>query len=133
VNSEIFEKLGEESFFSKRDGQTWFDEKKSILYIKGEKVKINKQDKTTNSHKILRHIFVTNKNAVDDDFFYSEIAEDEFNELDYKNRKNNWERYRRACMHVNKKVEECTKEHLKKFLIFNTGKKGKVKVNKKYL
>ncbi len=135
VNSEVFNRLDQETFCveDEKDGETYFDEQNGILYIKGEKVEINKQDKITNAHKILRHIFVTNKDNTADDFFFSEIAEDEFQELDYKNRTNNWRKYARACEHINAKAKEQTGEAVIDFLIFNTGDTAKVKINSKYL
>lgn len=134
VNSEVFERLDKECFFNgeDEDNKTRFDDKKGVLYVRGAKVEINKQSKITNAHKILRHIFVTNKDNLNDDFYYAEIAEDEFHELDYKSRKNNWRKYSRACEDINKKVREQDKE-IKHFLKFSSGTKGKVKVNKKYL
>ena len=135
VNSNIFDKLDREAFLTKKnaDKKTRFDEVKSILYIKGHKILINIQDKTTNAHKILRHIFVTNKANASDDFYYSEIAEDEFGELEYKTRKNNWRKYHFACEDVNNKVKKQTKDKIENFLVFNTGRKGKVKINKIYI
>lgn len=135
VNSNIFDKLDQETFLNgdQKYGETYFDADKSILHIKGKKIQINKQDKITNAHKILNHIFIRNKEDLKDDFYYAEIAEDEFNELEYKAKKDNWKRYHTACEEVNKKVKEQTNDEIKKFLLFNTGQKGKVKLNKKYL
>ena len=134
VNSEVFDRLDKECFLNGKDedNKTRFDDKKGVLYVRGVSVEINKQNKITNAHKILRHIFITNKDNLKDDFYHSEIAEDEFHELDYKNRKNNWRKYHRACEDINKKVKEQNKE-VKHFLKFSSGVKGKVKVNKKYL
>lgn len=135
INSNVFNQLDQKCFFTEDepDGKTYFNHKKSILYIKGQKVLINRQDKITNAHKILKYIFVDNKENLKDDFFYSEIAEDEFGELEYKDRKNSWRTYFRACQDVNEKILNQTNELVKDFLEFNTGRKGKVSVNKKYL
>jgi hypothetical protein len=135
INSNVFNQLDQKCFFTEDepDGKTYFDHKKSILYIKGQKVLINRQDKITNAHKILKYIFIDNKKNLKDDFFYSEIAEDEFGELEYKDRKNSWRTYFRACQDVNEKILNQTNELVKDFLEFNTGRKGKVSVNKKYL
>jgi hypothetical protein len=134
VNSEIFDRLDQESFFDgdDLDTKTYFDEHKSILYVKGEKVVINKQAKITNAHKILKHIFVINKDNPTDDYYFSEIAEDEFGDLEYAIESNSWRKYHTACQEVNKKVEKHTKEGIRDFLIFNTGSKGKVKLNTKH-
>lgn len=135
VNSNIFEQLDQNNFLSEEeeDGKkTWFDQKRSILWIKGEKVPIGKQDKIGNAHKLLKYIFITNKDNLEDDLFYSEMAEDEFDDFDeYKENHKRWKRYHNICSEVNKKIEDAIK--IKDFLIFNTGRKGKFKVNKKYL
>jgi hypothetical protein len=135
INSNVFDQLDQKCFLDedKKVGKTYFDEKKSVLYIKDKKVLINRQGKITNSHKILKYIFIDNKKNLEDDFFYSEIAENEFNELDYKERKNNWRTYFRACQDINDKILNQTNELIKDFLEFNTGKKGKASINKKYL
>ena len=133
VNSEIFEELDKKSFFDKSSDDTSFDKKRSILYIKGKKVLINKQDRITNAHKLLHHIFVRNKKNIEDEFFYAEIAEDEFDDLDYRSQKNAWKRYHRACEYVNLKTSEQTDGDINDFLVYNTGKQGKVTINKKYL
>lgn len=134
VNSEVFNRLDQEIFCAdeEKEDETYFDEQKGILYVKGEAVAINLQDKITNAHKILHHIFVTNKENIKDDFYYAEIAEEEFHELDYKNRPNNCRKYIRACEDVNKKIKRQNKE-IQSFLLFNSGIRGKVKINDKYL
>ena len=135
INSNIFEQLDQKIFLSEddEDKKTYFDQKRSILWIKGQKIYINKQDKITNAHKILKYIFKDNKNNLDDEFFYSEIAEDEFEDLEYKQNHQGWERYRIACRNIQNKIKNQTNDTIKDFLIFNTGKKGRVKINKKYL
>ena len=134
INSNIFEQLDQKSFFSEDDGakKTYFDQKRSILWLRGQKVPIGKQDKIGNAHKLLKYIFIDNKDNLEDDFFYSEIAEDECDDFDeYKENRRRWKRYHNICFEVNKKIEDAIK--IKDFLIFNTGRKGKVKLNKKYL
>lgn len=135
INSEVFNRLDQECFFDadEPDNKTYFDERKSILFVKGEKIAINKQAKITNAHKILKYIFVANKDNLTDDFFYSEIAEDEFEDTEYTLDDNSWRKYHTACQVINKKVEQHTKDEIKDFFVFNTGKKGKLKLNKNYL
>src|SRR3989339_541598 len=101
--------------------------------VTDEKVLINIQDKITNAHKILKYIFIDNKKNLEDDFFYSEIAEDEFQDTEYKSNQKAWETYHIACRYINKKVMEQTNNKITDFLIYNTGKTGKVKLNKIYL
>lgn len=136
VNSEVFDRLDQECFVaneSDTDEKTYFDKKKSILHIKGKVVRINKSSQITNAHKILQYIFITNKNNLDDEFFYSEIAMDEFDEIDYSGRKNNWRRYHRACTDINDKITDQTNNIITDFLVYNTGRRGSVQVNQKYL
>jgi len=135
INSEIFDQLDQKAFIAStnNDDKTYFDDIKGILYIKSMRVIIDKQDKITNAHKILRHIFITNKTNIFDDFYYAEIAEDEFGELDYKSDKNNWRKFHTACEILNNKIQKQTKNEINKYLIYNTGIKGKVKISKKYL
>ncbi len=135
INSEVFNRLDQKVFCEddEHDGETYFDEKRSVLYVKGEPIKINKQSRITNAHKILKYIFITNKDNLDDDFFYSEIAENEFHELEYGKSRRTSETYRLACREIQEKVRKQTKDKIEDFLIFNTGKAGFVKINKKYL
>lgn len=135
VNSEVFDRLDKECFFNnnEHENETYFDEPKSILYIKGQKIIISKHDKITNAHKILKHIFITNKDNITDDFFYAEIATDEFGEMNYTDDEQGWEKYRVACRDLKKKIIEQTDGKIKDFLIFNTGKQGRIKINQKYL
>ena len=135
VNSNVFDQLDRECFLSddEKEAKTWFDEEKSLLWIRGRKIKISKRDKITNAHKILKHIFIGNKDNIKDDFYYSEIAQDEFGELEYKKDAKAWERYRDTCKYANRLIEDQTKNEIKDFLIFNTGKRGRVKLNARYI
>jgi hypothetical protein len=135
INSNVFDELDKQSFLDedKDSAETYFDDKKSVLYIKGQGIYINRQDKTTNAHKILKYIFIDNKNNLTDEFFYSEIAEDEFEDIEYKQTNRGWEKYRIACRDIQNKVKNQTNNQIKDFLIFNTGRKGRVKINPKYL
>lgn len=111
-----------------------FNENKSILMIKDYSIKIAKQRKITNEHKLLVYIFNQNSDNLADDFYYSEIAEFEFNDLDYyKENINAWKRYYKACESINEKVRRESRNTIIKFLIYNSGRKGRVKINKKYL
>lgn len=135
INSEVFDRLDQQSFKGgdEHETETMFNDEKSILYVRGEPVFINIQDKITNAHKILHHIFITNKGNITDDFYFAEIAEDEFGDLNYKAKPRNWKRYWRTCEYINQKIEEQTKDSIKDFLVFNTGKHAKIKINRQYL
>jgi len=136
VNSNVFDKLDRQCFYTEdkpKKGKTYFDKDKSILYIKDQKVKINIQDKITNTHKILKYIFIDNKKNLEDDFFYSEIAESEFEDLEYGDSKNAWQTYHVACRDINLKITKQTNNKITDFLVYNTGKTGKVKLNTRYI
>jgi len=135
VNSEVFERMDQECFINNDDksDKTWFDEKNSILYIQGKAVKINQRNRITNAHKILKYIFITNKDNLFDDFYYAEIAEDEFNDSDYNSQKRGWEKYHVACREIQRKIKKQTNNTICDFLVFDTGKTGKVSLNNKYI
>jgi len=131
----VLEKMEQEEFLKWADktGLTWFDTKRSVLYIKGLKVCIAKQDKETNAHKILKYIFKDHKDDLRDNFFYSEIAEDVFEDLEYKIDRNSWQKYYDTCKKINEKIIIGTKNAVQNFLIFNSGKRGCLKINPEYL
>lgn len=135
VSDCVLEKIEQEEFFkhSDRGDRMWFDSQRSILYVKGYKVPIAKQDKETNAHKILKYIFKDNKENIKDSFFYSEMAEDIFEDLEYKEDKNSWKRYYDSCEKINKKVFDGTKRIVENFLIFNSGQKGYLKINPEFI
>ncbi len=135
VNSNIFDHLDQESFLEddEDDKKTWFDDKKSILYIKGEKIRIRRKSADSNDHKILKYIFTDNKENLEDDFFFSEMAEDAFGDEEYRNDKNSWRRYHDACLKLKNKVVDNTKNRINDFFIFSSGQKGSIKINPKYL
>ncbi len=112
------------------ENKPYFDEVKSILYLRGFKIPIAIQDKITNAHKILNYIFITNKDNLGDDFYYAEIAEKEFNEPDYKNK---WRMFHTACQDIQDKIRISTHNAIEDFLDFNSSKRGRVKINPKYL
>ena len=114
--------------------QTYFNEAKSILFVLGEAVPISKNNKSTNAHKILKHIFITNRNNLEDDFFYSEMAMDEFGDLEYADKsKNKWRRYYDICRDIQDKIIKHTEKSIDNFLVFECSKIGKVKINPTYL
>jgi len=132
----VIVKMGKKEFIAgelNKDNKTWFDDKKSILYIAGKKVLIIQRGQDTNAHKILKYIFKDNKDNLKDDFFFSEIAEDVFEDFEYKADKNGWHKYYDTCKKINEKIINSTKNIVDNFLIFNSGKKAYLKINPKYL
>ena len=73
------------------------------------------------------------KENLKDNFFYSEMAEDIFEDLEYKEDKNSWKKYTRTCEVINEKVFNGTKRAVDNFLIFNSGKRGCLKINPEYI
>ena len=112
-----------------------FDERKSILSVGGFKVEIARQDKQTNEHKILKNIFIDHKDNLADDFYYAEIAKEEFgvSEEEYTNAPDGWKRYHVACKSINEKIREATDNKIKLFLMFNATISGKVRINPEYI
>jgi acyl carrier protein phosphodiesterase len=136
VNDKLFEKLGQKEFIGKHcqiNRNTTFNKGDLSLYIKGEKVKISTTGKITNAAKILKHIFITNKDNLTDDFYYSEIAQEEFEDQDYKKDQKGWRKYFDACGKIQTKIKKATKNNISDFLIYSSGQAGKTKVNQKYL
>jgi len=135
VNDKIFEKLGQKEFLIKpqKITGTQFDEEKSVLYIKGEPVLINERHRINNFHKILRHIFVTNSEDLFEEFYYSDIAIEEFGDLEYSHDSQGWKRYYDACGKLQRKIGKNTKNNIENFLIFSAGKSGCIKINPQYL
>lgn len=134
INSKVFEKISHEDFIEEDENEKiHFDEKRSVLHVKGMRVKISKQDKITNAHKILKYILVSNNDNLEDDFYYSEIAFDEFGDLEYSKDPKAWERYHDACKYINKIVQDQTDGKVEDLLIYNTGKQGRVRLNKKFI
>lgn len=135
INSNVFDLLDRECFLKDEEirNKTWFDEEKSILYINGEAVKIGGKLKISNQHKILKHIFVNNRNNLSDDFFYSEMAEDEFGDLEYGKNRSSWKRYYDACGQIRLKIMKNTENKIRNFLVFTSGQDGKVSINREYI
>lgn len=114
----------------KIDKTTKFDVKNSILFLSGCKIKIARQNKETMAHLVLQYLF---KN--DHEGFYSEMAEDilEIDIDDYKNNKKYWRKFHTACVDIDLKIKKISNNLITDFLNFNTGFKGRVFINDKYL
>jgi hypothetical protein len=110
-----------------------FDEKKSQLNFMGYRIQIARQDEPTVAHGILNHIFNNSDQELTDQFFFSEIADAEFGDLEYTKKPNAWKRYYIACKDIQEKIRTGTPEKIDDFLQFNTGQKAKVLINPKYL
>ena len=129
-NKKLFHAIDVEMLVNSSNAQKiiTFDEQRSLLSIYGEKVEIAQRNKITVGHTILNYIFIKNSDNLDDDFFYKEIAEDEYSDEDY-----NWRKYHVACCEIKKKIKEQANKSLDDLLLFDTGRRGKISLNKKYL
>lgn len=108
-----------------------FNEFASTLYIKGYQIKINRQNKENMQHKILKYIFVNNKDNLSIKFNYSDLAfwnnDIDFDDVD------GWKRYYRPCEQINEKIRKDTNNEITDFLDFNTGSAGYVIIKEKFL
>lgn len=110
-----------------------FINSESLLCVKKYKIKIALQDKITNDHKVLDYMLNKCNEDLYEEFQYVDIAKNEFDDLDYLQNQNSWKRYHTTCKSINDKINSETKGKIHDFLIFNTGKAGKVRINGKYL
>ena len=127
-NQKVFEAINQEFFVSDNDEakKISFDDKRSILNLYGEKIIITKRNNTTVQDVILKYMFIKNPEALGEEFFYSEIAQDEYKDETY-----NWRKYHVACTEIQRKIKEQTQNNLDNFLLFDTGKSGKISLNQK--
>lgn len=112
-------------------GRLEFDEPNSLLIIKEYKIPIARRKEKTDEHAILKEIF-KNKN---DEYFYSELAEDilGIDQYEYADNQKYWQKFYGACERIKEKVSKATENNISDFLDFNSGIKGSVKINKKYI
>lgn len=107
-----------------------FDKKNSILFIKNYKIQIKKRSEETISHFILKYLFDPKNNYIG---CYSFMAEEKDILLKRTLGTKYWKTFYRACDDIQNKIIKATNYKITDFLIFNTGVKGEVKINKKYL
>ena len=130
LNTKLFNILDKEIFLNKNsiDNKIVFDKEKSILHIKGKKVKIKRKADLPLEHYILEYLF--EQEDREEEIYYRDIAEEKLKELEYNNTKD-WKKYYNACERLQNKIRIDT--NINDFLIYTTNKTGNVKVNKKYL
>ncbi len=129
VNNYIINKLEAEEFIlgKKAEPKLSFNQEKSILTIKGQKIKIARKNDMSLDHYILDFIF--SKDDLFEQADFSEIARDYLKE-DY-NRSS--QRYFKACKRLNEKIAKDTNYKINDFLEAHSGKTGWCKINPKYL
>jgi hypothetical protein len=112
-------------------GRLEFDEPNSILMINEYKIPIARRKEKTDEHDVLKWLF-KDKN---DECFYSELSESilEVDNEEYKNNQKYWQKFYGACERIQEKVSKATENSINDFLDFNSGIKGRVKINRKYI
>jgi hypothetical protein len=129
VCSYIFSELDAKEFLKGNDPKppVSFDPENSILYIRGQEIKITLKNDKPIDHYILEAIF--SKEDLSEQTDFVEIAEDTIKE-DYNG---NWQRFRNACDNLNQKIAKATNNKIPDFIAYTTGKTGWCKINHKYL
>ncbi len=107
-----------------------FDKDTGTLFLNNYQIEISKRKNKTYAHEVLEYVF---KNGIKDQFFYSEILMDVLGNETDSNDKNKWKVVYRACEDIQKKISKTTNYKITDFLIFNSGIKGSVNINTKYL
>ena len=128
LNKKIINELSTEDFIKGHKDNIFFDNPKSILHIKGKKVKIKRKADLPIEHYILEYLFEQDDKT--EEAYYQDIATEKLRELEYNN-KTDWKKYYNACERLQDKIRVET--NINDFLIFTTNKTGNVKINKKYL
>ena len=128
LNKKIINELSTDDFIKGHKDNIYFDKEKSILHIKGKKVKIKRKADLPIEHYILEYLF--DQEDKTEEAYYQDIATEKLKELEYNN-KTDWKKYYNACERLQDKIRVET--NINDFLIFTTNKTGNVKINKKYL
>jgi len=103
-----------------------FDKENSILYIRGQEIKIALKSEKPIDHYILEAIFSKDLTNQTD---FVEISEDYLKE-DYEG---NRQRFRHACDKLNRKISKATNNKINDFISYTTEKNGWCQINHKYL
>lgn len=127
LNKKIINELSTDDFIKGHKDNIYFDKEKSILHIKGKKVKIKRKADLPIEHYILEYLF--DQEDKTEEVYYQDIATEKLKELEYNN-KTDWKKYYNACERLQDKIRVET--NINDFLIFTTNKTGNVGINKKY-
>ena len=128
INKHIIDTIDSQAFLegSKPVSAISFDSINSILYIRGQEIKIALKSEKPIDHYILEAIF--SKDLTDQTDFV-EISEDYLKE-DYEG---NRQRFRHACDKLNRKISKATSNKINDFISYTTEKNGWCQINHKYL
>lgn len=130
TNKFIIDEIDAQAFLNnaKPEAPISFDKEKSLLYIRGQQIKIMLKNEKPIDHYILEAIF---SHDLTEQTSFMEIAEDFRNET--YDAENNWNRYYHACENLNKKIAKATNNKYIDFITKTSGKSGWCRINKDYL
>jgi len=128
INKHIIDTIDSQAFLegNKPIPPISFDSKNSILYIRGQEIKIALKSEKPIDHYILEAIF--SKDLTDQTDFV-EISEDYLKE-DYEGHR---QRFRHACDKLNRKISKATSNKINDFISYTTEKNGWCQISQKYL
>jgi len=128
INKHIIDTIDSQAFLegNKPISPISFDPINSILYIRGQEIKIALKSEKPIDHYVLEAIFA--KDLTDQTDFV-EISEDYLKE-DYEG---NRQRFRHACDKLNRKISKATSNKINDFISYTTEKNGWCQINHKYL
>jgi len=128
INKHIIDTIDSQAFLegNKPIPPISFDSINSILYIRGQEIKIALKSEKPIDHYILEAIFAKD---LTDQTDLVEISEDYLKE-DYEG---NQQRFRHACDKLNRKISKATSNKINDFISYTTEKNGWCQINHKYL
>ena len=128
INKHIIDTIDSQAFLegNKPIPPISFDSINSLLYIRGQEIKIALKSEKPIDHYILEAIF--SKDLTDQTDFV-EISEDYLKE-DYEG---NRQRFRHACDKLNRKISKATSNKINDFISYTTEKNGWCQISQKYL
>jgi hypothetical protein len=128
INKHIIDTIDSQAFLegNKPISPISFDKENSILYIRGQEIKIALKSEKPIDHYVLEAIF--SKDLADQTDFV-EISENYLKE-DYEG---NRQRFRHACDKLNRKISKATSNKINDFIFYTTEKNGWCQINHKYL
>ncbi|MFH1255545.1 MAG: hypothetical protein V1667_03715 [bacterium] len=132
INKYIIDKIDAQAFLEnlKPKPAVNFDKGKSILDIRGQKIKISRKGDLSTDHFILQAIF--DRKEISEEIDFKDIALDYIKMKEYDGAKD-WQKFRHACDRLNDKVDKSTNGEVKDFIKYHLGKTGWCKINPDYL
>jgi hypothetical protein len=129
INKHIIDHIDAQSMFSeeKPKSDLFFDNKKSLLYIKDYKIKISRSPELSLDHYILDVIFQNEDK--DEDVYFKDVAKHMGEDYD---KSEDWRKFYRACKLLNEKVQNDTDNKIINFIEFHGGNTAYCKINPDY-